>query len=103
MPECCADRGCAPPTADTRAPHPLGKSDALLRSRSRRRRPSGDREPLESRDLPSQSCLASLAHARGLVEPPSLSRAISDRYFDVTPSENSFASAWPQERRKATY
>src|SRR5258708_11497342 len=55
MPECCADRGCAPPTADTRALRPLGKSDAPPRSRSRRRRPSGDPELLESPGFPSQS------------------------------------------------
>src|SRR3981189_1377222 len=57
MPECYADRGCAPPTADLRALRPLGKSDAPPRSRSRRRRPSGDPELLESPGFPSQSSL----------------------------------------------
>src|ERR1700751_1046243 len=57
MPECYADHGCAPPIADTRALRPLGKSDAPPRSRSRRRRPSGDPELLESPGLPSQSSL----------------------------------------------
>jgi hypothetical protein len=51
-PECCAGRGYARPIADTRARRPLGRSRALPRSRSRRRRSSGDPKPFESPGLP---------------------------------------------------
>src|SRR5215472_11279314 len=57
MTESAAGRGCARPIADTRAPRPLGKSGAPPRSRSHRRRPSGDPRPLGSLGLPYQVSL----------------------------------------------
>src|ERR1700726_4641515 len=54
MTESSAARGRARPIADIRAPPPRGKSGAPPRSRSHRRRPSGDPEPLESLGLPYQ-------------------------------------------------
>src|SRR5262245_20416212 len=55
MTECCADRGCALPTADTRGLHPLYKSGAPRRSYLRQRQPSVDPALREYPCFPSQS------------------------------------------------
>src|SRR5271165_25443 len=52
-----AARGCARPIADIRAPRPLDKYGAPPRSRSHRRWPSDDPEPLEFLGLPYQVSL----------------------------------------------
>src|SRR5262249_58450273 len=58
MPECCADRGCALPTADTRGLHPLYKSGAPRRSYLRQRQPSVDPALREYPCFPSRSSFA---------------------------------------------
>src|SRR5262245_27308049 len=64
MPECCADRGCALPTADTRGLHPPYKSGAPRRSYLRPRQPSVDPALREYPCFPSQSSFAFPEHAR---------------------------------------
>src|SRR5262245_2447667 len=60
MPECCADRGRALPTADTRGLRPLYKSGAPRRSYFRQRQPSVDPALREYPCSPSQSSFAFL-------------------------------------------
>src|SRR5215813_11799470 len=62
MPECCADRGCALPTADTQGLHPLYKSGAPRRSYLRQRQPSVDPALREYPCFPLQSSFAFPEH-----------------------------------------